>query len=163
MPSTPLGYVHLLAASLALLFGAFQLIRPRRDALHRRVGYAYVTVLGVSDLTALTVYRFTGGFNLFHILALYSLVCLGLALRPMLVTPRPFQWRRIHYMWIAWSYAGLSAAAATEFLVRVVRMEGWLGSVVGTVPVIGIGAFLIGHFAPALRTAEGGKTAEVTG
>ncbi|HVX87688.1 MAG TPA: DUF2306 domain-containing protein [Gemmatimonadales bacterium] len=163
MPSTALGHVHLWAASLALLLGAFQLVRLRRDALHRRVGYAYVTALGVSDLTALTVYEFTGGFNVFHALALYSLVCLGLALRPMLTTPRPFQWRRVHYLWIAWSYAGLSAAAATEFLVRVAHMEGWLASVVGTLPVIGIGAFLIGRFAPPRRIEPAAAPGGVSG
>ena len=151
MPTSPLGYLHLVAASLSLILGAFQLIRPRRDQLHRRVGYTYVGAMVVNNVTALTVYQFTGGFNIFHALAIYSLFSIGMALQPMLVSPRPWQWRRKHYMWTAWSYAGLSAAAVTEFLVRVIHVPGWLSAPLGTPPVVLIAALLINRYAPPLR------------
>jgi hypothetical protein len=115
------------------------------------VGYAFVAVMTVSNLSALAIYKFTGGFNIFHALAVYNLVAIGLALRPMLQNPRPYQWRRIHYQWVAWSYAGLCAAAATEFLLRVILLPGWLSALVGTPPVILMAAWLIRRFAPAPR------------
>lgn len=151
MTLSTLGAGHLVAASLSLATGAFQLLRPRRDTLHRRVGYVYVSVMAVNNVSALTIYKFTGSFNMFHALALYSLASVALAIRPMLVTPRPYQWRRIHYQWVAWSYAGLCAAALTEFLVRVVLLPGWLGAAFGTPPPILLGGLLIRHFAPPLR------------
>jgi hypothetical protein len=107
--------------------------------------------MAVSNLSALVIYQFTGGFNIFHALALYNLLGISLALRPMLQTPRPYQWRRIHYHWVAWSYAGLCAAAATEFLVRVTLLPGWLGALVGTTPVMLLAAWLIRRFAPPPR------------
>lgn len=158
MPTSPLGYIHLIAASLSLLFGAFQLIRPRRDQLHRRMGYTYVGTMVVNNVTALTVYQFTGGFNIFHALAIYSLFSIGMALRPMLASPRPWQWRRQHYMWTAWSYAGLTAAAVTEFLVRVAHVPGWLSAPLGTPPVILLASLLINRYAPPLRPAPAAAT-----
>jgi uncharacterized membrane protein len=153
MPTTTLGYLHLVAASLSILLGAFQLIRTRRDQLHRRVGYTYVGAMAVNGITALTVYEFTGGFNIFHGLAIYSLLSIALAVQPMLANPRPLEWKRKHYMWVAWSYAGLMAAAVTEFLVRVVHAEGWLSAALGSPPVIILAAFLIPRFAPPRRGA----------
>ncbi|MGB7219417.1 MAG: DUF2306 domain-containing protein [Vicinamibacterales bacterium] len=151
MGLSAIGTVHTLAASLSLLTGAIQLIRTRRDTLHRRVGYVYAGAMGVNNMSALTIYEFTGGFNIFHALALYSLFNVGMALRPMLVTPRPYQWLRIHYLWVAWSYLGLSAAALTEFLVRVVGLPGWAGAGAATPPVFLVGGWLILRFAPRRR------------
>jgi uncharacterized membrane protein len=151
LPLSPIGVAHTAAASLGLVTGAVQLLRPRRDALHRRVGYVFVTVMAVSNFSALIIYKFTGGFNLFHALAIYNLLSVALAIRPMVRTPRPYQWRRIHYQWVAWSYAGLCAAAATEFLVRVILLPGWLGALVGTPPVILLATWMIRRFAPPLR------------
>jgi hypothetical protein len=77
----------------------------------------------------------------------------------MLVRPRPHQWRLIHYHWVCWSYAGLSAAAITEFLVRNAGLPGWLSAGVGTPPVILIGWLLIRRFAPPPRPAPvGGRS-----
>lgn len=151
MALSPVGISHMVAASLALATGAFQLVRTRRDALHRRVGYCYVGAMAVSNLSALTIYEFTGYFNVFHALALYSLFNVSMALRPMLANPRPHQWRSIHYNWVAWSYAGLSAAAVTEFLLRVVMLPGWTSAALGTPPVILLAWPLIRRYAPARR------------
>ncbi len=151
MTLSSIGIAHTAGASLGLVTGAIQLLRPRRDTLHRRVGYVFVTAMAVSNLSALAIYQFTGRFNIFHALALYNLLGITLALRPMLQSPRPYQWRRIHYQWVAWSYAGLCAAAATEFLLRVVHLAGWVSAIVGTPPVILLAAWLIHRFAPPLR------------
>ncbi len=141
----------MVAASLSLATGAFQLIRPRRDTLHRRVGYTYVVAMLVSNISALTIHEFSGGFNVFHAFAIYSLVSIAFAIRPMLTSPRPHQWKRIHYMWIAWSYGGLCAAAVTEGLLRVGHVSWQLATLGGSVPVIAIAALLIARFRPPLR------------
>lgn len=91
MPTSFLGYLHLVAASLSIVVGAFQLLRTRGDRIHRWSGYVYATAMAVNGFSALTIYRFTGSINVFHALPQYSLVSVGLALRPMLVSPRPFE------------------------------------------------------------------------
>lgn len=153
-----IGTAHTAAASVGLVTGAFQLLRTQRDALHRRVGYTFIGAMAISNVSALAIYQFTGRFNIFHALALYNLVGITLALRPLLQSPRPFQWRRIHYMWVAWSYAGLCAAAATEFLLRVVHLSGWLSVMAGTPPGIVLAAWVIPRFAPPLRRAPGPRS-----
>lgn len=142
--------LHTVGASIGLVTGAFQLLRPQRDTVHRVVGYSFVGAMAVSNVTALTVYEFTGRFNIFHALAIYNLVGVSLALRPMWMRPRPYQWRRMHYMWIAWSYAGLCAAAVTEFLLRVAHVPGMLSALFGTPPVILLAWFLIRRYAPVV-------------
>lgn len=154
MALSTVGTVHMVAASLSLATGAFQLIRTRRDALHRRVGYTYVFAMLVNNVAALTIHEFSGGFNVFHAFAIYSLISISLAVRPMLVNPRPYQWKRIHYMWIAWSYAGLSAAAVTEGLLRIGHVSWQLATLGGSFPVIAIAALLIARFRPPLRPAR---------
>ena len=154
MALSAIGTVHMAAASLGLATGITQLVRTHGDAFHRRLGYVYVGAMTISNGTALAIYEFTGAFNIFHALALYNLFSIAMALRPMLVKQRPYQWYRIHYMWMSFSYAGLSAAALTEFLLRVVGMEGWMSAVAGTIPVMGIGTVLIFKFAPPLRAPQ---------
>jgi hypothetical protein len=114
--------------------------------------YFYFAAMAVNGVSALAIYRLSGTFNVFHALALYSLFNITMALRPTLTRPRPYQWLSIHYQWIAWSYAGLCAAAVTEFLLRVIGLSGWVSAALGTPPVILLGGVLIRRFAPRPRT-----------
>jgi uncharacterized membrane protein len=159
---TTAGWVHTVLASVGILVGAEQLIRTRRDWWHRQLGYVYVASMVVADLSILTVYRFNGRFNAFHVGAIVNLFCLAMALRPMLAKPRPVQWRLTHYMWVSWSYVGLLAAALTEFLIRT-RPFGVgaapIAATVGASLVVGVvGAVLIQRFRPnPVRTTAGVK------
>lgn len=156
---TASGSIHMAAATVSLLLGAFQLARMRRDRLHRRAGYAYAAAMVLTNLTALLIYEFTRGFNIFHALALLSLFTLGMALKPMLTRPRPADWRTVHYYWVTWSYAGLCAAAMTEFLVRVMDVPGWMSAAIGTPLVLVPAAWLIARYAPrrAPRYVDAGR------
>ena len=151
MDISAVGMIHVVGTSVSLLTGSVQLLRRQRDRIHRRIGYTYCAAMATGNLSALFIYKFTGGFNVFHALALYSLFNVTMALRPMLARPRPYQWRRIHYQWVAWSYVGLCAAATTEALLRLVGLPGWLSAAVGTPPVVLLGWWLIYRFAPPLR------------
>jgi uncharacterized membrane protein len=150
---TTFGAIHTVAAGLGILTGATQVIRTRRDTFHRRMGYVYISSMVIADLTALTVYEFTGGFNAFHSFALFNLFSMAMALRPMLKKPRPLQWKVNHYMWIGWSYVGLCAAGATEFLLRIPKVHWAIATGVGTFGVMIIGGYLVTRFRPALKKA----------
>ena len=149
---TAAGMAHTVLSALGLVLGAEQMLRRRRDRWHRWFGYAYVAAMVSGDLAILTVYRFNGHFNAFHVGALANLLCIGMALQPMLARPRPLQWRLKHYMWISWSYVGLWAAALTEFIVRTQPLSGKGASIVATILatslVCAIGAWLIGRNRP---------------
>ena len=144
---TVAGWVHTVLASVGIVVGAEQVLRRRRDRLHRRLGYVYVVSMVVADCVILTVYRFSGRFNVFHAGALVNLVTIALALRPMLRSPRPTQWRLTHYMWITWSYIGLLAAAVTEFVIRTQPFglggAAVAATIVSSLLVTAIGAVLI--------------------
>jgi uncharacterized membrane protein len=130
------GMIHAALALLCIAVGLIQLLRPKRGAGHRARGYLYVYAVLVADGTALLVYQFTGQFNLLHAGAMLNLFCIVMAVVPLLRSPRPSNWRYVHYTWIAWSYVGLIAAAATEVVVRtgfVTRGQGWLVSLAATV------------------------------
>lgn len=149
---TTAGWVHTVLASVGILVGAEQLIRTRRDWWHRQLGYVYVASMVVADLSILSVYRFNGRFNAFHVGAIVNLLCLWMALHPMLASPRPLQWRLKHYMWVSWSYVGLLAAALTEFIIRTQPLGSDGAAILATVfasTVVGVvGAVLIQRFRP---------------
>jgi hypothetical protein len=72
----------------------------------------------VADGAAMLVFQFTDRFNILHVGAIVNLLCIVLAIVPVLRTPRPSNWKNQHYYWMSWSYVGLLAAAATELVVR---------------------------------------------
>jgi uncharacterized membrane protein len=156
------GMIHAALALLCIAVGLIQLLRPKRGAGHRARGYLYVYAVLVADGTALLVYQFTGQFNLLHAGAMLNLFCIVMAVVPLLRSPRPSNWRYVHYTWIAWSYVGLIAAAATEVVVRtgfVTRGQGWLVSLAATVTVTAIGYVMIERNRPS---PEQGATAAGT-
>jgi uncharacterized membrane protein len=150
---TTFGAIHTAAAAVGIVTGATQVIRTRRDAFHRRMGYAYITAMVIADVSVMTVFEFTGHFNAFHFFALFNLFSMAMALRPMLMKPRPFQWKINHYMWIGWSYVGLCAAGATEFLLRVPKVHWVIATGAGTMSVMIIGGYLVTRFRPKPRVA----------
>src|SRR5215470_14860148 len=105
------GAIHATLATLCIAIGLIQFLRPKRGAGHRARGYFYVYAMLVADGTALLVYQFTGRFNVLHAGAIMNLVCIVVAIIPLLRSPRPANWKLLHYYWIAWSYLGLIAAA----------------------------------------------------
>lgn len=117
---TTLGTVHAVLASAGIVIGLLQLWRRKGGALHRALGYAYVVTMLVADGSALLVFQFTGRLNVLHLGALINLLCIGAGLWPAMRSPRQRNWQDRHRVWMAGSYIGLLAAAATEFTVRTV-------------------------------------------
>lgn len=150
------GAVHALLATLCIAVGLVQFLRPKRGAGHRARGYLYVYAMLVADGTAMLVYRFTGAFNLFHVGAIANLICIVLAVVPLLRSPRPTNWRLQHYYFISWSYVSLMSAAATEIAVRVLplttRGQVGLTSFALSVVTMAIAFVLIGKHRPPAET-----------
>ena len=116
------GAVHVTLAVLCIGVGLIQFLCPKRGAGHRARGYFYVYAMLVVDGTALLVYRFSGHFNTFHVAAIVNFACIVLAIVPLLRSPRPANWRTVHYYFIAWSYVSLVSAAAINIVVRLLPL-----------------------------------------
>jgi len=114
------GLIHLVSSFVALGTGAVIFFRPKAGALHRRLGYVYAASMLVLNITALLIYRVTGGFNFFHAFALISLTGVGLGLRHAITRHPRETWLISHYYWMTWSYAGLMAAFVAESGTRII-------------------------------------------
>ena len=161
---TTMGWFHLAFAAFGLVTGAIQFLRRKGGRQHRAMGYAYVYGMIIANATALTMYRFTGSFNVFHAGAIVNFVCIIAAMIPVLRTPRAPDWMAWHYRWMSSSYIGLVAAAATELSVRALainsRETAWIVAGVVTVVVAVAGGVLIRAnrriAAPGAETATSG-------
>ena len=147
------GAIHSVLAMLCIAVGLIQLLRPKRGPGHRARGYAFVYAMLVADGAALLVFQFTGKFNILHAGAIVNLLCVIAAVVPVLRTPRPQNWKNLHYYWMSWSYVGLIAAAATELVVRTVHLgtrgQAWAVTAAMSVLVTTIGYILINRYRPA--------------
>ena len=150
---TLVGAIHSVLAMGCIVIGLIQLVRPKRGSGHRARGYAFVYAILVADGAALLVFQFTGKFNILHAGAIVNLLCVTAAVIPVLRTPRPQNWKNLHYYWMSWSYVGLIAAAATELVVRTVhlgtREQAWAVTAMMSVLVTTIGYILINRYRPA--------------
>jgi uncharacterized membrane protein len=152
------GPIHAALAVLCIAAGLLQFLRPKRGAGHRARGYFYVYAMLVADGTAMLLYRFTGHFNLFHIAAIINFVCVVLAMVPLLRSPRPANWRRIHYYFISWSYVSPISAAATNIVTRLgplmAREQAGLVAFAVSVVTMAIAYVLIGKYRPLAEVAS---------
>ena len=148
------GLVHVIAAVSALLSGLVIFLRKKAGTLHRFLGYVYSLSMLVMLMTALSIYRLSGSFNLLHGFALFSTLQLGRGLYHAVTRKPKGGWLDAHYQWIISSYIGLRAALVAESATRVimpylydqgVRSFGWFWGIVGTATfvVVWVGQILM--------------------
>ena len=146
------GAIHVGLALLCIGVGLIQFLRPKRGAGHRARGYLYVYAMLVADGTAMLLYRFTGHFTAFHVGAIANLVCIVLAIVPLLRNPRPANWRTTHYYFIAWSYVSLMSAGSINIMARLLPLTtreqvGWVALVLSLMTMT-IAYVIIGKYRP---------------
>jgi len=110
------GRLHFILAMVALFTGPVVFRREKGTRVHRILGYVYVLSMLCVNISALTMYKLSGGFNLFHFFAITSLITIvpgwlcAVAARvrkdPRLINP--------HYFFMSWSYYGLLAAFISQ-------------------------------------------------
>ncbi|GAB5558715.1 MAG: hypothetical protein SynsKO_03620 [Synoicihabitans sp.] len=144
------GLIHTLAAFLAMGLGAVVLSRPKRGKPHRYLGYAFVASMVTVLVTSFAMYGLTGGFNVLHVAAIMSSICLALGLK-YAITRRPKQiWYALHYHWMCWSYVGLLAAFVAETSTRLAmpyfeeRFEDFSYGIFWTIVALASAAVMLG-------------------
>lgn len=112
-----IGGVHLFAACASLGLGFIVLMLRKGTKLHRAIGLCYAMAMLTVNGSALLLYHLTGHFDVFHVLALVSL--LGILSGVSAAIFRWRNWIETHYRAMSFSYVGLLAAASAEAMVRV--------------------------------------------
>lgn len=133
------GLIHLIAAIIALITGSLVLLLKKGTQLHRQIGYVYVVSMGILILTAFMIYRFFGGWGVFHYTTIVSLLTVGMGMIPILTKRPAKKWKYLHFSFMYWSVMGLYAAFAAEVLTRIPETPffGMVGIAAGIIMIVG--------------------------
>ncbi len=150
------GGIHALLAATSIIVGLIQLLRPKGGSIHRALGYAFVYAMLIADGSAMLLFQFTGRFNMLHVGAIANMLCIILAIVPVLRNPRPLNWKFQHYYFICWSYVGLLSGGATQLAMRTghlaTREQAWMVTAAATAIVTALGYVLINRYRPVSRS-----------
>lgn len=133
------GLIHLIAAIFALMTGTAILLMQKGSDWHIKIGYTYVISMLIVNITAFMIYRLFGGFGLFHIAALVSLITVLGGIVPAVLRKPKDDWVILHFSFMYWSVLGLYAAFASELLTRIpeVPFFGMVGYATGGIMFVG--------------------------
>lgn len=143
MPENILGWIHTLAAVLALWTGTLILLREKGNLSHKRTGRVYGVSMLIVCATSFMIYRVHGGFGILHIFAIISTITLLLGMLPMYI--KGYKNRiLIHLSWMYWSVIGLYCAFAAEIFTRLPALLNLKTSYGIFYALIGISAGIVG-------------------
>ena len=114
----PLGAIHTLSATVALIFGMMVLLKKKGTTTHRILGYIYFVSMLALNITAIPITNMTGSIGLFHVFVAISLPTILIAIYFPLFGRTHSNWMLRHFEFMYWSYVGLIAAFIAEVLVR---------------------------------------------
>jgi len=83
LQASPTIQIHAFAAMSAFVLGIVQFTAPKGTIPHRAVGWFWVVIMVVVSVTAFFIHeiRLWGPFSPIHLLAIYTLIALPLAVR----------------------------------------------------------------------------------
>jgi len=83
LQASPTIQIHAFAAMAAFVLGIVQFTAPKGTIPHRAVGRLWVAIMAVVSVTAFFIHeiRLWGPFSPIHLLAIYTLIALPLAVR----------------------------------------------------------------------------------
>lgn len=148
--SGALGFGHTVIACTAIVLGTVVLFKPKGSKMHRRIGYAYVWSMVLTNLSAFLIYN-TGRPSFFHLCALISLLTLTAGV--IAAVRKRKGWLVRHYYFMSWSVVGLYCAFWSETGTRLVDMQYfWWTVMAATMITAAVGAMVIQSKAKSLMT-----------
>lgn len=118
MPHDLTGWIHTLAAVLALITGTLILRNAKGTRQHKRTGRVYALSMFVVCATSFMIYRVHGTFGILHLFALLSTMTLIFGMLPLYRKSFYKNPRITHLAWMYWSVIGLYSAFVAEVLTR---------------------------------------------
>ncbi|PKD19572.1 hypothetical protein APR41_02910 [Salegentibacter salinarum] len=117
MPHDIIGWIHTIAAIIALITGSMILAKAKGTFQHKITGRIYGVSMLIVCITAFMIYRVHHTFGVLHVFAVVSTITLVLGMLPMYlkVYKKP---RIVHLSWMYWSVIGLYCAFAAEIFTR---------------------------------------------
>jgi uncharacterized membrane protein len=143
MPQDIIGWIHTLAAIMALLTGSMILAKTKGTPLHKQTGRVYGISMLIVCITAFMIYRVHNTIGILHFFAFVSTITLFLGMLPMYVNgyKNPIM---AHLSWMYWSVIGLYCAFAAEIFTRlpiILNIENTYGIFYA---LVGISAGIVG-------------------
>lgn len=114
-----IGFIHLMASVLALMFGSGVLVMTKGTNTHIRIGYLYAVSMVILLVTAFMLYNLFGKWGIFHYFAVISSVTLLLGMAPILFRNQINNWAYLHFSFMYWSVIGLYGAFVSEMMTRI--------------------------------------------
>jgi uncharacterized membrane protein len=114
-----LGWLHLVSATMAIVFGTIVVVNAKGTRKHRWGGRAYVACRVLVCLSAFAIYNLHGSFGPFHWAAVGETFCLTSGMAPLARRRENSDWKIRHAFYMTWSYVGLLVALAGEITTRV--------------------------------------------
>lgn len=113
-----ISWIHIISATLSLLFGALVLFRRKGNLKHRKLGLYYFYAMLINNSTALVILNATGAWFFPHWLAV---ACLIVIVPGILVVKRrqTKHWLKIHIGCLVISYYLLIGGAINETFLHV--------------------------------------------
>lgn len=115
------GYIHLVAAIVAMITGMIVIISAKGTKRHKQVGYVYVAAMIVLNVTSFMIYRLFDRFGVFHWLAVISSVSLLAGMFPVIFR-RDKKYLVMHLAFMYWSVVGLYSAFMAETFTRLPKL-----------------------------------------
>ena len=137
-----IGLLHLITAIIALVTGTLVLSMKKGTKVHKQIGYVYATNMLLLNATAFGIYRLFGGFGIFHISAMVSLLTLLGGMVPVLTKWPKNRWINLHYIYMYWSVIGLYAAFVSEVFTRIPETPFFSMLSITTFAVMGVAGFV---------------------
>lgn len=147
--------LHMATATIAIVTGLLVLLQTKGTRRHRRFGYVYLASMVTLNVSSFFIFKLTGEFSPFHAAAFLSLATVIAGFLPVYWRRPADGWLEVHFQFMAWSYIGLLAAAASEIAVRVPESPFWWAVIASSAVIIMAGALVLAHNRPKLLARYG--------
>ena len=107
--------LHVLAVSAALISGAIVLVLPKGSAVHRRLGWLYITSTSVMAVSSFGIYELRNGPSLFHAISVAILIIVGLGIYQPLRRRGSSNWMFWHLVLLQISFVMLVVTGIAQF------------------------------------------------
>ncbi|WP_207226453.1 DUF2306 domain-containing protein [Corticibacter populi] len=117
-------FVHLIAATFAILTGLAQLLRPKGTARHRRTGHVWTLAMTVACLSSFGIPgtpRLIFGLGPLHVLSAWTLACLAIS-----ITAARRGRMALHRNFAIGAFTGLFIAGMAALAMPGRLLHGWL-------------------------------------